>query len=60
MAICFFIVIIMGIVITLLKPLEKPVVLPVSDQIELTSSFGAKVVGGIVVALTIALYAVFW
>jgi solute:Na+ symporter, SSS family len=60
MAICFFIVIIMGIVITLLKPMEKPVVLPVNDQIELTSSFGAKVVGGIVVALTIALYAVFW
>jgi SSS family solute:Na+ symporter len=60
MAICFFIVIIIGIVITILKPLEKPVVLPVNDQIELTTSFGAKVVGGIVVALTIALYAVFW
>ena len=60
MAICFFIVIIIGIVITILKPLQKPVVLPVNDQIELTSSFGAKIVGGIVVVLTIALYAVFW
>jgi len=60
MAICFFIVIIIGIVITILKPLAKPVVLPVNDQIELTTSFGAKIVGGIVVVLTIALYAVFW
>lgn len=60
MAICFFIVIIMGIVITLLKPMAKPVELPVNDQIELTTSPGAKVVGVVVVVLTIALYAVFW
>lgn len=60
MAICFFIVIIMGIVITILKPMAKPVELPVNDQIELTTSTGAKIVGGIVVVLTIALYAVFW
>jgi SSS family solute:Na+ symporter len=60
MAICFFIVIIMGILITMFKPMAKPVELPVNEQIELTTSFGAKVGGGIVVVLTIALYAVFW
>jgi SSS family solute:Na+ symporter len=60
MAICFFIVVIMGVLVTILKPMEKPVVLPVNDQIELTSSGGAKILGAVVVVLTIALYAVFW
>ena len=60
MAICFFIVVLIGVIITILKPMPKPVELPVNDQIELTSSSGAKVLGGVVIVLTIALYAIFW
>ena len=60
MAICFFIVLLAGIILTLVKPMKNPVVLPVNDQIELESSKGAKIVGGFVVLATIALYAVFW
>lgn len=60
MALCFFIVVLMGIIITIVKPMPKPVVLPVNDQIELTTSPGAKIMGGLVVLATIALYAIFW
>ncbi len=60
MAICFFIVIVLGIIITIAKPLAKPVVLPVNDQISLETSTGAKFVGVGVIILTIVLYAMFW
>ncbi len=60
MAICFFIVLLLGVVITLVKPLDKPVELPVNDQIALETSPVAKVVGVGVIILTIVLYAVFW
>ena len=60
MAICFFIVLLAGIVLTLVKPMPEPVVLPVNDKIELETSPGAKIVGVGVVLATIALYAVFW
>ena len=60
MAICFFIVIAVGLILTWLKPMPTPVVLPENDQIELESSPGAKIVGAGVVAATIALYAIFW
>ena len=60
MALCFFLIIITGIIITIVAPMKTPVVLPENDKIELTTSPGAKLVGiGIVIA-TIALYAVFW
>jgi SSS family solute:Na+ symporter len=60
MAICFFIVVLAGVILTLLKPLPKPVELPVNDKIDLESSKGAKVVGVGVVLATLALYAFFW
>ncbi len=60
MAICFFIVLLVGAILTLVKPMEKPVEMPVNDQIELETSNGAKIVGIGVVIATIALYAVFW
>ena len=60
MAICFFIVMLAGIILTLVKPMKTPVVLPENKEIELESSKGAKIVGGFVVLATIALYAVFW
>ena len=60
MAICFFIVVLIGVIITVLKPMPKPVILPVNKEIDLTSSRGAKVLGGVVILLTIVLYAYFW
>ncbi len=60
MAICFFIVVLMGIVITLVAPMAKPVVLPINEKMELESSKGAKLVGIAVVVLTVVLYATFW
>ncbi|MGB0290627.1 MAG: sodium:solute symporter family transporter, partial [Opitutales bacterium] len=60
MAICFFIVLLAGVILTLLKPMKEPVAMPVNDAIELESSAGAKAVGiGIVIA-TLALYVCFW
>jgi SSS family solute:Na+ symporter len=60
MAICFFVVLLAGIILTLVKPMKTPVVLPENKEIELESSQGAKLVGIGVVIATIALYAVFW
>jgi SSS family solute:Na+ symporter len=60
MAICFFIVLLAGIILTLVKPMKNPVVLPVNEEMDLESSKGAKIVGVGVVIATIALYAVFW
>jgi SSS family solute:Na+ symporter len=60
MAICFFIVMIIGIVITIVKPMEKPVELPENKEINLEESKGAKVVGVAVCVFTIALYYIFW
>ncbi len=60
MAICFFIVLLAGVILTVLKPMKEPVAMPVNDAIELESSRGAKAVGiGIVIA-TLALYVCFW
>jgi SSS family solute:Na+ symporter len=60
MAICFFIVLLAGVILTLVKPMKNPVVMPVNDVIVLESSKGAQICGALVVIATIALYAVFW
>ena len=60
MAVCFFIVLLTGAIITLVKPMRIPVVMPVNDKIEMETSRGAKMAGIGVVIATIALYAVFW
>jgi len=60
MAICFFIVVIAGIVITLVKPMPKPVVMPVNKEIALETSKGARLCGAAVILATVALYVVFW
>jgi SSS family solute:Na+ symporter len=46
-------------VMTILKPLPAPIVLPENDQIELKSSPVAKLGGIAVVILTVVLYIVF-
>lgn len=60
MAICFFVVLLSGLLVTLLNPMRQPVEMPVNNQIELNDSKGAKLVGLGVIITTIALYVVFW
>ncbi|MBM3858679.1 MAG: sodium/solute symporter [Verrucomicrobia bacterium] len=60
MALCFGIILVVLTIITLLRPLPKPVELPVNPAMDITASKGAKRFGLVVVGLTIALYAIFW
>lgn len=60
MAVCFFIVIIVLTAITLIKPLPKPVELPVNTKMDLATTKNAKIFGVVVVILTVALYIIFW
>ncbi len=60
MALCFGIVIATLTVLRLVAPLPKPVDLPVNKDMDVTPSAGAKMAGGIVIVLTLVLYAVFW
>ena len=60
MAVCLFVVLAIMTVLTLLKPLETPVVLPTNNRIQLESSKGAKTAGIAVVVITLLLYGIFW
>ncbi|MBN2011812.1 hypothetical protein JW960_20960 [candidate division KSB1 bacterium] len=60
MAVCFFIVLATLTVITILKPLPKPVELPVNEKMDVTASKKAKTYGLVVVGLTLLLYVIFW
>ncbi|MCU4675769.1 sodium/solute symporter [Catenovulum sp. 2E275] len=60
MAICFILVMLYCAIATLVKPLDKPVELPVNSEIELASSKSAKIAGVLVVLMTIGLYIQFW
>jgi SSS family solute:Na+ symporter len=59
-AICFAAIIGVLTAMTIIKPLPKPVALPVNPQMNMTTSSGAKVFGGFVILLTLALYVIFW
>jgi solute:Na+ symporter, SSS family len=59
MAICFGLCILVMTIITIIKPLAQPIVFKHNTTIELKTSNGAKVVGIIVVLLTILLYFLF-
>jgi SSS family solute:Na+ symporter len=60
MAICFGVVFAVMMTITLIKPMAKPIVMPVTDLIALESSKTAKWGGIAVVIATLALYVIFW
>jgi SSS family solute:Na+ symporter len=60
MAICFAAVLAVLGVITLLRPMPRPVDLPVNASMDMRVDRGTKVFGGVVVALTLLLYVVFW
>ena len=60
MAICFGVIIAVLALITLLMPLKEPIVMPVNEDMDITSSKSAKVGGAIVCLLTAVLYYIFW
>ena len=60
MAICFFIVLLAGIIVTIVAPMKSPVVLPENKEIELKSSGLAYFAGILVIIATGCLYYVFW
>jgi SSS family solute:Na+ symporter len=60
MAICFAVVLAVLGIITLLKPMPTPVDLPVNASMDMRVDRSTKILGGIVVALTLLLYSIFW
>ncbi len=60
MAVAFFCVIAIMTVITFLRPLDKPIEMPVKTKIDLEPSRTALAFGAAVVVATLALYAYFW
>ena len=60
MAACFIILLIVSTILTLIKPLPKPVELPVNEKMDMSSSKGTKIFGLVVVAMTILLYIIFF
>ena len=60
MAICFGVVLAVLTIMTILKPLPKPVVLPVNEKMDMKTDKGTKIFGMVVVAMTIVLYVIFW
>ena len=60
MAITFGVIVFVMSLITLFFPLNKPIVMPVNTDIDLTSSKLVPWLGGFVIFATICLYVVFW
>ncbi|QDU54014.1 sodium:solute symporter family transporter [Aeoliella mucimassa] len=60
MSLTFILVLAVLTVITIVKPLRKPVELPVNESMDVTSSKGALTAGYICIGLTAVLYYVFW
>lgn len=60
MALCFVSIIIVLTIVTLIKPLKEPIVMPVNEKMDMTTSKGPKIFGGVVIALSIVLYIVFF
>jgi SSS family solute:Na+ symporter len=60
MAICFFVILSVLAIMTLLKPLPEPVTLPVNATMDMRTDRRTKIYGGVVILLTLTLYAIFW
>ena len=60
MALCFGLIVAVLTVMTVVRPLPKPVDLPVNPKMDMTTSNGAKAFGAFVILLTLALYVIFW
>ncbi len=60
MAITFTVIILAMTLITLLKPLKKPVVMPVQEKFDMTKTPSVMWIGSAIIVVTIALYVIFW
>ena len=60
MAICFFVILSVLAIMTVLKPLRQPVMLPVNVNMDMTTDPRTTIFGVAVVFLTLALYVIFW
>jgi SSS family solute:Na+ symporter len=60
MAICFFVILAVLTIMTLLKPLPQPVILPVNENMDMRTDPRTMVFGVAVVLLTLTLYVIFW
>lgn len=60
MALCFFLVVAVGALVTLIHPLREPVKMPVNAAISVETSSVAKFWGVVVCVLTVVLYLWFW
>ena len=60
MALTFVLLIITMTAITVIKPLPRPVEMPVREDLDMKPAPMIKWLGGIVIAITITLYIIFW
>lgn len=60
MAITFGVILLLMTIITILKPLKEPVILPKRTDIDLTPTPQLIWLGGAVIFVTLILYAIFW
>ena len=60
MAICFFVILAVLALMTLLKPMPQPVTLPVNVDMDMRTDPRTKIFGVVVVVLTLILYVIFW
>jgi SSS family solute:Na+ symporter len=60
MAICFFVILAVLTIMTMLKPLPQPVTLPVNESMDMRTDQRTKLYGIAVVLLTLTLYGIFW
>ena len=60
MAITFVIIIIVMAIMTKLKPLSEPKVMPVREEFDMRPAPSVLWLGGAVIIITIALYIIFW
>ncbi len=60
MAVTFAVLIVVMSVITAVKPLPEPKIISKTSDIDMTSSATVKIFGGIIVAVTVVLYIIFW
>jgi len=60
MAITFIIIVVVMTIITLLKPLDKPVVMPERKEFDMQAAPVVKWLGAAVIVVVLALYIIFW
>jgi SSS family solute:Na+ symporter len=60
MAITFLVLVGFMVIVTLVRPLPEPRVLPVTEEIDLRTTSGIRWAGAAIVGATCGLYAVFW